>query len=48
MQLLQVRYAKGENKSIFHGCTVWIAKSVTWVTDRHHEACQVMLNSDPK
>ena len=25
--------------SIFHGCTVWIEKSVTRVTDRHHKAC---------
>ena len=25
---------------------VWIEKSVTRVTDRHHEACQVMRNSD--
>ena len=32
--------------SIFHGCMVWIEKSVTRVTDRHHEACRVMLNSD--
>ena len=22
--------------SIFHGCMVWIEKSVTRVTDRHH------------
>ena len=34
--------------SIFHGCTVWIEKSVTRVTDRHHEACLVMPNSDPE
>ena len=26
------------HKSIFHGCMVWIEKSVTRVTDRHHEA----------
>ena len=32
--------------SIFHGCMVWIEKSVTTVTDRHHEACRVMPNSD--
>ena len=32
--------------SIFHGCMVWIEKSVTRVTDRHHEACRVMPNSD--
>ena len=34
--------------SIFHGCMVWIDKSVTRVTDRHHEACLVMPNSDPE
>ena len=34
--------------SMFHGCMVWIEKSVTRVTDRHHEACRVMPNSDPK
>ena len=34
--------------SIFHGCMVWIEKSVTRVTDWHHEACRVMLNSDPE
>ena len=34
-------------KSIFQGCMVWIEKSVTRVTDRHHEACLVMPNSDP-
>ena len=34
--------------SIFHGCMVWIEKSVTRVTDRHHEACRVRLNSDPE
>ena len=28
--------------SIFSGCVVWIEKSVTSVTDRHHEACRVM------
>ena len=33
---------------IFHGCMVWIVKSVTRVTDRHHEACRVMPNSDPE
>ena len=32
--------------SIFHRCMVWIEKSVTRVTDRHHEACRVMTNSD--
>ena len=34
--------------SIYHGCMVWIEKSVTRVTDRHHEACRVMPNSDPE
>ena len=34
--------------SIFHVCMVWIEKSVTRVTDRHHEACRVMPNSDPE
>ena len=28
--------------SIFHGCMVWIEKSVMRVTDPHHEACRVM------
>ena len=35
-------------KSIYHGYMVWIEKSVTRVTDRHHEACRVMPNSDPE
>ena len=34
--------------SIYHGCMVWIEKSFTRVTDRHHEACRVMPNSDPE
>ena len=34
--------------SIFHGYMVWIEKPVTRVTDRHHEACRVMPNSDPE
>ena len=34
--------------SIFHVCMVWIEKSVTRVTDRHHEAYRVMPNSDPE
>ena len=37
-----------ENISIFHVCMVWIEKSVTRVTDRHHEACPVLPNSDPE
>ena len=36
------------NISIFHVCMVWIEKSVTRVTDRHHEACRVMPSSDPE
>ena len=35
-----------ENISIFHGCMVWIEKSVTRVTDRHHEACRTVIPSD--
>ena len=34
--------------SIFHGFMVWIDKSIMRVTDRHHEACRVMPNSDPE
>ena len=34
--------------SIFYGCLVWIEKSVSRVTDRHHEACRVMPISDPE
>ena len=33
---------------IFHGFEVSVKKSVTRVTVRHHEACRVMLNSDPE
>ena len=39
---------KCNNISIFHGCMVWIEKSVTRVTDRQHEACRVMPISDPE
>ena len=38
----------GKKTSIFHGCMVWIEKSVMRVTDRHHDACRVMPNSDPE
>ena len=38
----------GEIISIFLGYMVWIEKSVTRVSDRHHEACRVMLISDPE
>ena len=34
--------------SIFHWCMVWTEKSVSRVTDRHHEACRVLPNSDPE
>ena len=36
------------NISIVHGCMVKIEKPVRRVTDRHHEACRVMSNSDPE
>ena len=39
-------YTVCKNISIFHGCIMWIEKSVTRITDRHHEACRVMPNSD--
>ena len=39
------RYAR---KSIYHVCMVWIEKSVTRVTVRHHSASLVMPNSDPR
>ena len=42
------KMAAGKFISIFHGCTVSIEKSVMRVTDRHHEACGVMPNSDPE
>ena len=45
LPLLLSRY---ETISIFHECMVWIEKSVTRVTDRHHEACRVIPNSDPE
>ena len=38
----------GEIISVFHGCMVWIEKSVMRVTDQHHKACRVMPNSDPE
>ena len=34
--------------SIFLGGMVWIEKSVTRITDRHHEAWRLMPNSDPE
>ena len=41
-------YPVCKNISIFHGCVVWIEKSVTRVTDRHHEACRMIPNRDPE
>ena len=41
-------YLVYKNISIFQVCMVWIEKSVRRVTDRHHEACRVMPNSDPE
>ena len=41
-------YLVCKKRSIFHGCIVLIEKSVTRVTDRHHEACRVMPISDPE
>ena len=41
-------YPVCKNISIFHGCMVCIEKSVTRVTERHHEGCRVMPNSDPE
>ena len=47
--LLFLPYAFGlEIISIFHERMVWIEKSVTRVTARHHEACRVVPNSDPE
>ena len=45
---LQALKKKKKIISIFHGCMVWIEKSITRVTDRHHVACRVMPNSDPE
>ena len=48
---LQIKRAfeeKSEIIGIYHGCMVWIEKSVTRVTDQHHKACLVMLNNDPE
>ena len=41
-------YPVCKNISIFHMSMVWIEKSVTRVTDRHHEAYRMMPNSDPE
>ena len=43
-----LRYQEFTVISIFHGCMVLIEKSITRVTDQHHEACRVMPNSDPE
>ena len=34
--------------SIFHVCMVWIEKSVTRVTDRHHEACEKYVSTQQR
>ena len=47
-RVVYLSYRRAKHISIFHGCMVWIEKSVTRVTDRHHEACRVMPNSDPE
>ena len=38
----------GKTISIFHGCMVWIEKSVTRVTDRHHEAFRQAVKHAPE
>ena len=48
IQCRRIEESTDHKISIFHGCMVWIEKSVTKVTDRHHEACRVMPNSDPE
>ena len=45
---LQLSQPRGKTISIFHGRMVWIEKSVTRVSDRSHEACLVMPNSNPE
>ena len=37
-----------DNISIFHGHMMWTEKSVTRATDRNHQACLEMPNSDPE
>ena len=41
----ELSQSMGKAISIHHGCIVLIEK---YVTDRHHQACQVMPNSDNK
>ena len=36
--ILKPRLICSQNISIFHGCMVWIEKSVMRVTDQHHSA----------
>ena len=45
---LSFHFSQQKVISIFHGYIVWIAKSITRVTDRQHEACRVIQNSDPE
>ena len=48
LALLRNQYSWESIKSTYHECMVWLEKSVTRVTDRYHEACLVMPNSDPE
>ena len=47
-RLTEKAYADIEIISIFHGCMMWIEKSATRVSDRHHQACRVMPKCDPQ
>ena len=42
--LCELSQPMGKTISIFHGCMMWIEKSVTRLTDRHHEACRVQAS----
>ena len=42
-----VSVRQGKTIRIYHECEVGIEESVK-ITDWHHEACQVMTNSDPE
>ena len=49
--LIRFCFSHGElplKLGIFHRCMMWIEKSITRVTDWHHEACRVLPNSDPE
>ena len=39
---------KHMNIRIYHECEDGIEKSVSRLTDLHHEACRVMTNGDPE